>query len=594
MLINIINSILVGLTFLLSISFGRENDECRSRLITVPSPFNSQSAQVLNDQDREAISRVSPWLNHPNLRDADPLSADFFKRLGLSSEASVEQVKANMRALQMLLHPDRNGDLPENERVLLQEMSKLVNVAYEQLKTEEGRKAYLNGFYESHQTSQSSSQTSGLWTEYEQNILIPKILMFMHMEPGANPMMAGLVNQTKANLVNWIFTNSRIIYHPKVQETLLAMASGQYWTVGTLRVYVLEVIASRPDIEVFRDFTLAKLVAIYQETEGIRLKLMERILSNADYFSNVGEIINQIIASRRWINPVSVDPIYVAIAKYLPHSKNLKNWILTQVEDDQSFAVGGNRSVDLFRGLAEWAPLDMRVQGLLVRTLRNAKASLKLRSISLRNLISQDRFFDLVDDWSEFATRSAGLSISDRFAIVLARPDILRTHSMVRSEMKEDLVRYLSGKNQDGKTLFHSVSAGALHQEIQSLCIEILNLREISSVNVQITLIQMVPQYLDDANNREILKARIDSLLDQGKVVGARQLISLMRGVVRSEVDYFISIGKTHSQIRLDALNILISVKHDPKVRGFAQELLDHSGETSSLVSLVARQILRL
>ena len=65
------------------------------------------------------------------------VSRDYYQTLGLTLEASEQDIKKAYRKLAMQYHPDRNGGDPESEERL-----KVINEAYHILGNEEKRRRY--------------------------------------------------------------------------------------------------------------------------------------------------------------------------------------------------------------------------------------------------------------------------------------------------------------------------------------------------------------------------------------------------------------------------------------------------------------------
>jgi len=65
------------------------------------------------------------------------VTRDYYGTLGLTPEASEQDIKKAYRKLAMQYHPDRNGGNPESEERL-----KLINEAYQILGNEEKRRRY--------------------------------------------------------------------------------------------------------------------------------------------------------------------------------------------------------------------------------------------------------------------------------------------------------------------------------------------------------------------------------------------------------------------------------------------------------------------
>ena len=65
------------------------------------------------------------------------LNRDYYRTLGLTLEASAQDIKKAYRKLAMQYHPDRNGGNPESEERL-----KEINEAYQILGDEEKRRRY--------------------------------------------------------------------------------------------------------------------------------------------------------------------------------------------------------------------------------------------------------------------------------------------------------------------------------------------------------------------------------------------------------------------------------------------------------------------
>lgn len=65
------------------------------------------------------------------------MDRDYYRIIGLTHEASLEEIKKAYRALAMMYHPDRNGNHPECE-----ERFKELNEAYRVLGNPEKRRLY--------------------------------------------------------------------------------------------------------------------------------------------------------------------------------------------------------------------------------------------------------------------------------------------------------------------------------------------------------------------------------------------------------------------------------------------------------------------
>ena len=65
------------------------------------------------------------------------MTRDYYRTLGLTLEASAEEIKKTYRKLAMQHHPDRNGGNPDSEERL-----KEINEAYQILGDEEKRRRY--------------------------------------------------------------------------------------------------------------------------------------------------------------------------------------------------------------------------------------------------------------------------------------------------------------------------------------------------------------------------------------------------------------------------------------------------------------------
>jgi len=86
----------------------------------------SMSTQARSDEDPLGIGRRRP------LPPAPPGVVPWFQTLGVSENASLEEIKRNYRQLISQHHPDKVTNLGVDIRLLAEQRSKDINAAYEE------------------------------------------------------------------------------------------------------------------------------------------------------------------------------------------------------------------------------------------------------------------------------------------------------------------------------------------------------------------------------------------------------------------------------------------------------------------------------